>query len=762
MVSTSLKQPAWCLSLLLAVVGVLGFGGAVSAQDEAAEPADTTTEAPAEAPADAPAKGVMGFATDEVPAELQKNFQEMVHFYRVARLDLAKDFADLVLAANPEPLQVLKLAESDKGLVSLIDQMCASDSPEFSASARRVMAVVKQGMYLKRKDGDRIIEQLIRLGKNQRAYELALRELKYSGEYVVPYALGLLADESHADLHDDIEMALIEIDRPVVYPLIVGLETEAESVRLTVIDVLSKLGYKMALPALKALVESGATSDAVKEAARKALVNIGGPEALTLSAKQAYFDLAEALYYDRLTVVADPKESMTDVWGWVKDSGLAYRPAPTRSVNEIMAAQAAQNGLRADPNAADLVALWLSIRAQLKVELQAAGGGKAPWDPPTMPTTEFFLRSAGQQYLFEVLGRAIRDENVMVALQAIRALEDVANETYLGAAIGQGSPLIRALSYPDRLIRFGAAFAIVAVEPKKPFLGDNRVVPVLAEAVNLETGPGILIIDADQNNLNRLQGEFRKVGWSVAAAGNGNEGISRGRGMARMDAVLLAVNVENVGYVDVIQLLRTDFNTAMVPIIVLSGEAEAVPFSHLKQNQKYIDQVPAAASMADVVEKIKVLQAEAGSVALSPKASEQISLRAARTLGFVATADLAFTADAARVSLLTAAAGKNEPLAVAAMGALVQMPDQEIQQRLAEIALAEGASQTIQVTALDAIAQMARHIGNQLQTASVTALLKRVGTETDDKIRDAIGRVLGALDLDPNMASGYVLEHATE
>ncbi len=754
---SSLGQWAAAASLLLAIATVMIPGGVTQAQEEAAEGAD----APAEA--EVPAEGAMGFPAEEVPLQLQENFQQMVHYYRIARLDLAADFAERVLAADPEPTVLLQLVEHPDAGEALLFEMAAADSPELADAAQKLITISDRGVIIKRKDGTRILAQLHRIGKNERAYQLGLRELKYSGEYVVPYALGLLAAEDEADLYDDIKRALLAIDRPGVYPLVVALQTPDDTLKLEVIDLLGDLGYKMALPGLKALVESPEASDPVKDAAREAIVKIGGEQVLSTSAKRLYYDLAESLYYDRISVVKDADRAVTDVWGWVPGSGLGYKAAPTRIVNEIMAARAAQHGLGCDPDALELVSLWLSIQMQMKADLVALGRDAAdPWAPDAMPTTEFWGRAVGQQYLLDVLDRALEDDNVMVALQAIRALDDVANQSFLAAAGSEGSPLVRALAYPDRMVRFWSAFAIVSMEPKKPFLGSDRVTPVLAEAVNLETGPGVLIIDADQDRLNRLKGAFRRQGWNVGDATNGNEGVSEARGMARIDAVLLGVNVENVGYTEVIQLLRTDFSTALVPIVLLGGEAERVPFSFLQENVKYIAQVPGDAALGAVLEKINELQAEAGLLALEPEASKGISLRAAEALRFVATADLAFDARAARASLLSAAAGQNGELAQAAMQALVQMPDEEVQQHLAGIALDEDTEKEIQIAALDAVAQVARHIGNRLQTASVTALVKRVGTESDDDIRDAIGTVLGALDLEPEMASEFILEHAAE
>jgi len=749
------------MGLVLAVVSAAGWPAAVLAQDEAA-PADGDAVV---VKADAQGKGVMGLSESEAPLDLQMDFQQMVHYWKIAKFDLARKFAQAVVQANPEPTLLLRLVEHPEVGYVLMSQMAGAEDTELAEVARRLLATTDEGIMIKRKDVDRMLEALKALDTNERSYQINLRKLQLSGEYAVPPALGLLAEASEAALHDDILRALKDIDRPVVYPLVVALETTDKDLKLKIIDLLGKLGYKMALPALKAQIESADQPEDVKKAAAAAMTAIDGPAALQKSAAQLYGELAEALYYNKITTVSDPKRPTTDVWGWSAETRLTYRPAPTEVVNEILAARCCELGLRASPDSPELVALWLSIQAQMNFELAMAGeNAKNPWAPADVPTTEFFLRSAGQQYLNHVLDRALRDHRVEVADQAIRALSEVVNQDFLGtsSALKEGSPLIRALEYPNRRIRFNAAFAIVACMPRKPFFGSDRVVPVLAEAVNLETGRGVLIVDADENSRNALTGEFRKAGWNVSAAANGNDGVSLARTMPRIDSVVLATNVDNVAYTEVIQLLRTDFATALVPIVVVSGQDERVPFSFLKENVKYIDSVPAGSTAGDIMQKTTALLVEAGTVDLAPEQSKAVALRGAENLKLVAGSRLSFTADAARGALLVAAAGKNQELAIVAMEALIPLADDEIQQQLAEVALAEGAPKPIQIAALNAIAQTARHIGNKLTSASVTTLMKKIETETDNDIRDAVGTVLGALDLEAKLSSQLIREHAVE
>ena len=776
MVSSGLKQAAICLALAVAMV--CGYTAVAMAADEtpkaatakpaeaapAAEPASSAAPAESLVPP-APVVPALGLPVEQVSVELQNNFASMVHYYKIARFDLATSFAQAVLGGTPDAAMMVAMVETPEAGYSLLAEMAASENAELAGAVKNIKKLAEEGIYAKRKDGKRIMAAFEDLPKNQALFRQGMMELRYSGEYVAPYALAILADNTRpAALNATTRDALVVIDKPVVYPLVLSLATTDENLKLQVIGLLQKMNYKLAVPALKALVENPASTDAVKKAATEAVLAIGGKADLETPAKKLYYDQASLFYYGKLTVVNDPSRPVTDVWGWIPGQGLNYRPAPTAVVNDLCGARACELGLAAEPNALELVALWTSIQMDVNAKYEQIGGGlKNPWSPPAMPTTAFFGRAIGQQYLLDVLDRALTDNNVPVALQAITALEKVAKESFLAAGIGKkGSPLVAALEYPDRLVRFGAAFAIVAVEPHKPFGGADRVVPVLAEALNLETGPSVLIIDGNANNRNRLKGEFRQANWSVTEASSGNDGVSKARGMARIDAIVLATNVEKVDYVETLQLLRADFATAMVPVVFLSGTEELVKFSYLKENQKYIDEVPAGATALVILDKAKVLSAAAGAVALQPAASHKIALRAARTLDFVATANLSFPALPARAALLTAIAGKSQDLIITSLSALAQMPDKEIEQRFAETALAPGATKEVQIAALNAVAEAARHIGNNLQSATVTALMKRISTETDNDIRDAVGTVIGSLDLEAKLSSELIRDHAVE
>ena len=88
--------------------------------------------------------------------------------------------------------------------------------------------------------------------------------------------------------------------------------------------------------------------------------------------------------------------------------------------------------------------------------------------------------AAGPAVLGDVLRRAIADGKTDLAAVAATALGKVTDASAL-AADGPVHPLVEALSAPGRRARFAAAKALVGLDPRRPFAGSSRVVPVLAQ-----------------------------------------------------------------------------------------------------------------------------------------------------------------------------------------------------------------------------------------------------------------------------------------
>jgi len=740
-----------------AVVAAAPAAGDAAAAPAAAPAGEAAPSAPAEEAA-ATGYGAAGLPVELAPADLQHDWRLMVHYFKLARFDLAAQHAQKVLTAGPDPATVLALVESPTTGYDLVVRMLQVKAME--EVAPKILALADEGARAKRTDAARIQENLLKLDKGPRPYFLAMQELRYSGPYVVPHALALLQDPGRKELHPFVRRALTDLGDPVVRPLVRALATPNAGLKETIISILGNIGHPNALPALKAVVEHPDSSEGAKGAASNAIIQIADEAMLQTPAKRLYLDLANKYYYDKIPV-ADTHQPTTDVFDWVEGTGLLYRAAPSKAVNEILASRACSDALKADPAALAAVALWVSSVMQMEADLEGQTAREAdPFLPDDMPSVDFFARAVGQQHLYSVLDRALRDANTPVAVRACRALEDTANEEFLNlyADSKAGSPLVLALTYPDQRVRFAAAFALAAIRPTEPFTGAGKVIPTLSEALNLEAAGSVLLVEPKDDNRNRLQAELKDEGWNVVAAMTGNDAISKARAMPRVDAVVISSKTQHVGHADVVSMLRSDYHTAMTPIIVLSWPDDPVKASWLEKRVPYIQAVDHTIEPAALLEQITALKKEAGSLVLDEEGARSASLEAAEVLKRIALASRVYSAKRARQSLLDSLSNRPDALVISVLGALAEIADAEVTRAMADVAVDAERAKPVRVAALLNLARAARFVGNKLTAAQIAALQTMAG-ETDDDLRDAAGEALGALDLDASEGAKVILQH---
>jgi CheY-like chemotaxis protein len=743
------------LMLGILAVGGLWWVGTVAAAEAA--PGEEAAGAPGEEAA-ATGYGAAGLSVDVAPADLQHDWRLMVHYFKIARFDLAAQHAQKVIDANPDPATVLALVESPTTGYDLVVRMLRPDA--MAEVAPKILALAEEGARAKKTDTARIQENLLKLDKGPRPYFLAMKELRYSGPYVVPHALAILQDPARKDLHPFVQRSLTDLGSPVVRPLVRALATPNANLKEMVIEILGNIGHPNALPALKAVVENPDSSEGAKRAASNAVIKIADESMLQTPAKRLYLDLANKYYYDKIPV-ADKHQPTTDVFDWVAETGLLYRPAPSNAVNEILASRACSDALKTDPGALAAVALWVSSVMQMEAELEGQTAREAdPFLPDDMPSVDFFARAVGQQHLYSVLDRALRDRNTPVAVRACRALEDTANEEFLDlyAETKAGSPLVMALTYPDQRVRFAAAFALAAIRPTEPFTGAGKVIPTLSEALNLEAAKSILLVEPTDDNRNRLQADLKNEGWNVVTASTGNDAISKARAMPRVDAVVISSRTQNVGHADVVSMLRGDYHTAMTPIVVLSWPDDPVKASWFEQRVPFIQAVDHNLETAALMEQVTALKKEAGSLVLDEEAARAMSLEAAEVLKRIALASRVYSAKRARQSLLDGLTNRPDALVISVLGALAEIADAEITRAMADVAVNAERAKPVRVAALQNLARAARFVGNELSDEQVSALQEMAG-ETDDDLRDAAGEALGALDLDAAEGAEIILQH---
>jgi hypothetical protein len=204
------------------------------------------------------------------------------------------------------------------------------------------------------------------------------------------------------------------------------------------------------------------------------------PAALKIPAAQLFYQLAENYYYHAQSLAPAEDANFANIWFWDADGRRLTREKVDKSYfNELMAMRACEWALRADAGFGQAIGLWLA--AYCKAE--STGLQMPSYFGPGHADMMTYATTAGPEYLHQALARAMKDKNAYIALCAVEALATNAGERSLLYRLGTAQPLVQALSFNDRAVRYSAAIAIAAAGPKKHFAESKLVTKNLAEAL---------------------------------------------------------------------------------------------------------------------------------------------------------------------------------------------------------------------------------------------------------------------------------------
>jgi len=396
----------------------------------------------------------------------------------VGRLDLARGFAQKIINLSPDPKQVLALSEKDQNGYQLLQKLHA-DSEQLREVSGKILDIIEQGRFLRRTDARIIKQEIKRLSTTLRGEIAAQRRLKNSGEYAIPHMLNALADESRKNEFANITRTLPMIGRSAVRPLVTALDTDNVAVKAEIIRALGQIGYRQSLGYLKYVVEKDESAQ-LRTLAQQAIEKID-PSVLKLGSSELFFQLAEAYYNHAESLAPSTEFDFGNIWFWDKSVDALVREEVDKGYfNELLSMRACEWALKADPDTGKAIALWLA--AFFKAE--SAGVQQPRYFGPGHADAMTYATTAGPEYLHQALERAIQEKNAYVSLGVVEALAANAGEKSLLYRIGTQQPLVKALSFDDRAVRYSAAIAIGQAGPVSEFMGSRLIVENLAEAVS--------------------------------------------------------------------------------------------------------------------------------------------------------------------------------------------------------------------------------------------------------------------------------------
>ncbi len=408
---------------------------------------------------------------------VEDNWNDFLHYTAIGRFDLAAGFARKLIESNPDPVLLLELSEANPNGYGILLRM-HSTNEELEEVSGQILDIIEQGRFIRRTDVKIIMQEIKRLSSTIRGRLAAEQHLKNAGEYAIPYMLETLADESRRGELPNIAGALGKIGRDAIRPLVSALQTDRAAVKGEIIRALGETGYPQSLGYLKYVAENDQSAQ-LRELAVEAIEKIDS-SALKLPAAELLFSLAENYYYHNESLAAAADYDFANIWFWDQANRRLLRQEVDKAYfNELMAMRACEWALKADESLGKAIALWLAafFKAESTGLAQPEYFGSGHADAMTYATT------SGPEYLHQALERALNENNAYVTLEVVEALAANAGEKSLLWRLGTEQPLVKALSFDDRAVRYSAAIAIGAAGPTSEFMGSKLIIENLAKAV---------------------------------------------------------------------------------------------------------------------------------------------------------------------------------------------------------------------------------------------------------------------------------------
>lgn len=682
-------------------------------------------------------------------SEAQKNWDELMHWALMGKPDLARQYGQALLNLNPQPMEIFDLAESGKyeNPYRILERM--QTRAELKEIAQQVRSLIESGRHAKRTDVSNIQKEVERLSGSPRGRKIAMERLKDSGEWAVPVLIQALRDSSRSDNFIYYRWALPQLGVVAVNPLVVALEQCDElNVRLSILEALGKIGYPSAAPYIVAVVNNKASGTELKSAALKALLSIQSsdpPRGLTAAA--AFENLAED-YYNHLASLAVPaNQDQANVWFWDDQEGLIKEEVPREAFDELMTMRCCEKSVQLDPHRAGAISLWISAFFRLESEghPQPSYFGQNHADGGTYALT------AGPEYLHRSLHRALENRNRPVALSSIAALRRNSGQQSLLYSLGKEQPLISALQYPDREIRFSAALTIGGVLPKHSFSHQEQVLPIVVEALQQKGQRFGIVVDRNKDRSHQIASAFRQAGefTEIISETHFGAAMEQAKRIPSFDLLVLSYNIERPDIHAALGLIKNDYRLAFCPIIVVADDQNFTRAKKLKADHDFLDVLPDNAPVNTMLEASQAILSAKQVSGFDPSLADVYATAASEVLNRLAvTQNAILDLKVAEPALIEATRDGRKPIQAAVTETLAHLDSMAAQRAIAALGLDEQVDPPARLMAFRNLAISAKRYGNLLLGEQVQGIYRLVSSkQADPELRNMAAEAYGALNL---------------
>jgi CheY-like chemotaxis protein len=397
------------------------------------------------------------------------------------------------------------------------------------------------------------------------AASTALTRLEQAGPGLVTPVLQGLVDPNRTAEHRRLFDALIELSDTTTAPLISTLAAAPEPQQIIAANALGVIGARDAVRHLLAPAHAAGVSPQLRDAARQALTKIMGGVPRERESELYLLRQFSQLREGQHPFVVDA-DSNTVVWQWdITSNGPKSSILPLQDAIRQLSGRMATDLLKLDPQNRE----YQKIRLVHTLEFAKAIGGLSRPLPANSPVLAI-AKEAGPEMLAEVLGMAMNERLHAAAIAATEILGTIGTAELVAGEGPAMSVLATALTHADRRIRIAAALAIVKLQPPTTFPGASHVVEVLGDAIRSAGVDRVLVVDSRADVAQTIAALLADQGFFGDVAIGSRDAFRKATSGADYNLILLS-DALDLPVTEMVQLLRRDRRTALLPIGVMVG-----------------------------------------------------------------------------------------------------------------------------------------------------------------------------------------------
>ncbi len=688
-----------------------------------------------------------GHAQDQDEQSDQQLLKDFEHFVLIANYDLARAQGTTLMDRQTDPVEFVKLVESTRNIrryeQALARAMNVSELEELAALMDRTY---RQGKLNRARDPSEVARNIGLLTGTLRQQQLARERLVAAGEYAMPQLLDAVLQGQNPELRARAVTVMRNLGRQAVMPLVTALPALDPARQEIIIDVLGQIPYRTSLPFLVQL-NHNTNSQKVRVATRRAVERLNG--SVTARPADLFYALAEGYYDERVELTSFTGEDYQLLWNYDSGLGLVMVPILTEVFHEAMAMDMAERSLGIDATNEQTLALWLA--ANFSREIDSPEEYKNPAYPESRREAMYYAVSAGPRIGQIVLARGLDDSDTPLARLAIASIERTAGSDSLitlGLDSQSRSPLLEALRYPDRRVRYESALALGKSEPGTVFEGAQRVVPTLASAVrNASARTAIVLSGSDREAYDGYRRMLERDGFTVLPpAPNGLSDIASPIAEAPAIDILIVSLPENEAR-KAIESAKANQKLSVTPVLLLASTDDYPDLKNVYGRDRLVAVRRNSISQEHLGNAMRaVIVAGSGGLITASEAQDYSDRALAVLRDLAVSGNAVLPVGDARVSLATALGEKSGRTRLEVAEVLAYIGRPEAQTAIMDAAIRNSGSE--QLSLLEKVGDSAKRFGNLLPDRQVRRLLD-LANDNDHSLATVAASVVGALEL-PN------------